>query len=164
MGCYCVSCVNEPFVHGLTRREADQVEWWWRHLTNLTQARFCPLRETMSIHLLSDQEHSFEGTFLYLLVALPRIAHSSSRNAVSFSSARTMKRFPLSACASAIQTGRRSRPDRPDRLTTFSAFSTDIGQTRELLSRTCRELRRQVRARTAAQCTYWKFGECVLIR
>ena len=31
------------------------------------------------------------------------IAVSSSRNAVSFSSARTMKRFPSSRCASAIQ-------------------------------------------------------------
>ena len=33
----------------------------------------------------------------------PRIADSSSRNAVSFSSARTTKRFPSSRCASAIQ-------------------------------------------------------------
>jgi hypothetical protein len=32
-----------------------------------------------------------------------RIAHSSSRSAVSFSSARTTKRFPLSRCASVIQ-------------------------------------------------------------
>src|SRR5437870_5004027 len=32
-----------------------------------------------------------------------RIADSSSRNAVSFSSARTTKRFPSSRCASAIQ-------------------------------------------------------------
>src|ERR1700730_6329196 len=33
----------------------------------------------------------------------PRIADSSSRNAVSFSSARTMDRFPLPRCGSAIQ-------------------------------------------------------------
>jgi hypothetical protein len=32
-----------------------------------------------------------------------RIADSSSKNAVSFSSARTTKRFPSSRCASAIQ-------------------------------------------------------------
>ena len=32
-----------------------------------------------------------------------RVANSSSRNAVSFSSARTTKRFPSSRCASAIQ-------------------------------------------------------------
>jgi hypothetical protein len=33
----------------------------------------------------------------------PRIAASSSKNALSFSSARATKRFPLSRCASAIQ-------------------------------------------------------------
>ena len=38
-----------------------------------------------------------------------RIADSSSRNAVSFSSARTTKRFPSSRCASAIQIVRHSR-------------------------------------------------------
>jgi hypothetical protein len=43
---------------------------------------------------------------------------------------------------------------------------TDIRQTRESLSRTRRELllHWQVWARTAAQCTYWKFGEYALIR
>ena len=52
------------------------------------------------------------GTFLYCLYPVPRIAHSSSKSAVSFSSAHTMKRFPLSRCASAIQTAcpSRSRP------------------------------------------------------
>ena len=35
-----------------------------------------------------------------------RIADSNSRNAVSFSSACTTKRFPSSRCASAIQIGR----------------------------------------------------------
>src|SRR5262245_11721239 len=35
-----------------------------------------------------------------------RGTRSSSRNAVSFSSARTMKRFPSSRCASAIQIAR----------------------------------------------------------
>src|SRR6266436_9368208 len=34
---------------------------------------------------------------------MARITDSSSTNAVSFSSARTTKRFPLSRCASAIQ-------------------------------------------------------------
>jgi hypothetical protein len=38
-----------------------------------------------------------------------RIADSSSTNAVSFSSARTMKRFPSSRCASTIQIVRPSR-------------------------------------------------------
>ena len=38
-----------------------------------------------------------------------RVTYSSSTNAVSFSSARTMKRFPLSRCASAIQIVRPSR-------------------------------------------------------
>ena len=38
-----------------------------------------------------------------------RVTDSSSTNAVSFSSARTMKRFPLSRCASAIQIVRPSR-------------------------------------------------------
>src|SRR4029077_16848549 len=36
-------------------------------------------------------------------LAAPKIAHSSSTNAVSFSSARATKRFPVSRCASALQ-------------------------------------------------------------
>jgi len=40
------------------------------------------------------------------------VANSSSRNAVSFSSARTTKRFPSSRCASAIQIVRPRRDHR----------------------------------------------------
>src|SRR4029077_809090 len=36
-------------------------------------------------------------------LAHPKIAHSRSTNAVSFSSARATRRFPVSRCASAIQ-------------------------------------------------------------
>ena len=48
---------------------------------------------------LTPTEHSR----LYLIALTARVVDSSSKNAVSFSSARTTKRFPSSRCASAIQ-------------------------------------------------------------
>ena len=46
---------------------------------------------------------SDKGKVYETLVEYPRIADSSSKNAVNFSSACTTKRFPSSRCASAIQ-------------------------------------------------------------
>src|SRR5437763_6963229 len=72
----------------------------------------------------------------------PRIAGSSSTNAVSFSSARTTKRFPSSRCVSTIQIVRplESTPERQPQLqpalltdrqlfpsTAFDCFDFDYG-------------------------------------
>jgi hypothetical protein len=57
----------------------------------------------------------------------PRIADSSSINAVSFSSARTMKRFPSPRCASAIEMVRPSRSKAATQLKFHPAFLEVVG-------------------------------------
>src|SRR4030095_12023586 len=49
------------------------------------------------------------------------------------------------------------------RLLDRRAVPTDVWRTHALLSQTCRELRRRVRAHSAAQCRYSKFDECAPI-
>jgi hypothetical protein len=68
-------CVNEPFAHGLTLRKEGQVELLGRRLTDLARVRVWQ-------------------TAVESVNTLLQIAGSTSRNAVSFSSVRTMKRFP----------------------------------------------------------------------
>ena len=109
MGCYYVGCVNEPFVHGLTWREAGQVEVWRRPNELIAEAILPATRDSVNTIYYQIKDTQTEERFCACLYPVPRIAHSSSGSAVSFSSAPTMKRFPLSRCASAIQTGRPSR-------------------------------------------------------
>src|SRR5262249_2268163 len=61
-------------------------------------------KETSWLLSLCLFDRNCSATVEFLSYRLPaRIADSSSRKAVSFSSARTTKRFPSSRCASAIQ-------------------------------------------------------------
>jgi hypothetical protein len=168
MGCFYVDCVNEPFVHGLTRREAGQAE-----IPNeLNAGAILPAtRDSVNAIYYQIKNTQNGGTFLYLSVSCsanrPFKLQKRSQLFVGAHN-ETFSVVPMCVCNPdwspiAIH----SKPDRPKRqgrFTGLSAFSTDICQTRELLSRTRRELYWRVRARTAAQCTYWKFRECALIR
>jgi len=105
-----------PVVRGFSLREEGQVELVGKTPNGLSASatladgdRECqcyfasrrfPLRRR---HLLFSQAQFSSGLYKIKLTANLCIALSSSTNAVSFSSERTMKRFPSSRCASAIQ-------------------------------------------------------------
>ena len=71
---------------------------------------FCNLERSRLIFGAAGPEGGEEpsGAIVLRLIQDPRIANSSSTNALSFSSARTMKRFPSPRCASAIPSKYRS--------------------------------------------------------
>ena len=54
MRSFHVDCVNEPFVHGLTRREADQVEQWEKPNELSAGAILPDCRDSVNTNLLSD--------------------------------------------------------------------------------------------------------------
>src|SRR4029453_9097472 len=104
------NCANEPFARGLPCGKRVRWSSLGRRLNNLARRDTAKLAGTLSTQFFAGKTlffalHTATGKVIYEIksTANPQIALSSSTNAVSFSSARTIKRPPSSPSAATTQ-------------------------------------------------------------